>query len=79
MAEDNARGLPIIKTILYFCFFPPVCPYLPCPLKCLVEQDRPPSLFSKNLAVLVSALPEHSRARWMFMAVAVVFNTREIY
>lgn len=52
---------------------------LPCPVKLLVKQNRLPCLFSKNLAVLVSALPEHSRAMWMFMAIAVVLNTRESY
>lgn len=75
MAKDNGKRVANNKNHSLFCFFPPVCPCLLCPVKLLVKQDRPPCLFSKNLAVIVSALPEHSRAMWMFMAIVVLLNT----
>jgi len=39
-----------------------------------VKKDGSPADLSKDLAVLVPALPEHTKAMWMFMEVAVVLS-----
>lgn len=48
-----------------------------CETSC--ETGQASLSLQQKLGSAISALPEHSRAMWMFMAIAVVLNTRESY